>query len=418
MKRFALLVPAVVLTLAGVASAQDAPAEAGRRMEYPFILRDSPARLFTMRQFDEDALSGYRFLADLAGRNLHPVISAVVQAVFDIGFFKDLTHEEAHRSILVGEDIGAVSHPFPFEKRSGYVDGVTDATLQRLRDTKLPTFIRLHTAGFESDYMLATREETLFAFGDERPRDLLVEYLLRKWAIVRYFTEGLFHHDTDGPEETNELERDVVGNDLYGAIRHLFRPAMTYTRYTRLSDLTGEERRYLRRVEWRTFLNLVNPNIVGVRGFRLSDDLRLNVGLGHCLGPFGDFIDEKIWLALRGTIKVHAYVREFENLDRWFLAGGVGVLDFPVTKRVSVSAMAHGWNEPLGLDFRGRSGRRGGAVDATGHYWFPLRASARLEYLSLDLGLIAKTAGFLPEEIVMGRHFGVRLGLTLGFRER
>jgi len=109
MKRFAFLV--LAMTFAGAASAQDIPAGTGNRMEYPFILRDSPARLFTMRQFDEDALSGYRILADLARRNLDPVISAVVQAVFDIGFFKTLTHEEAHRSILVGEDIGAVSHP-------------------------------------------------------------------------------------------------------------------------------------------------------------------------------------------------------------------------------------------------------------------------------------------------------------------
>ncbi len=40
-------------------------------------------------------------------------------------------------------------------------------------------------------------------------------FVLDKFGIIRYFTEGIFHHDTDGPEEANELERDIVGNDLY-----------------------------------------------------------------------------------------------------------------------------------------------------------------------------------------------------------
>jgi hypothetical protein len=371
-----------------------------------------------MRQIDQDYLSGYRLFADLVDRNFSPVLSYVIQGVFDYCFFKTLTHEEAHRSILVGEDIGAVSHAFPFEKRSGYVDGVTDATLQNLRDTEFPTFIRLHTAGFESDYMLATREEALMALGDESPRVLLVEYLIRKVAIIRYFTEGLFHHDTDGPEEANELERDIVGNDLYGAIRHLFRPAMPYVRYTRLADLTGQERRYLRRVEWRTFLNLANANVIGVSGFRLSPDVVVNLGLGHCLGPFGDFIDEKVWLAGGRAIKVSAYLREFENLDHWFLGGGIGLVDYPLVKRVAVSAMVHYWNQPAGLSFTERTGRPGGAIDVTGRYKFPLRPGGRVDFLSLDLGLICKSAGFLPEELALDRHFGLRCGLTLGFRGR
>jgi hypothetical protein len=396
-----LLLGLTAVPLAG----QDVPAAAATSKGYPFLLRDDPARLFTMRQIDQNYLSGYRLFADLVDRNVSPVVGYIIQGLFDYGFFKTLTHEEAHRSILVGEDIGAVSHVFPFEKRTGYVCGVTDATLENLRDTKFPAFIRLHTAGFESDYMLATREEGLMSFGDESPRNLLVEYLLRKAALVGYFTEGLFHRDTDGPEEANELERDIVGNDLYGAIRHLFRPTMPYARYTRL-------------VEWRTFLNLANPNLVGVTGFRLSEDLRVNVGLGHCMGPFGDFIDEKVWLAYRRTIKVSAYLREFENFDRWFLGAGIGVQDLSLTGRLAMSATAHYWRQPLNLGFTERSGRAGGAVDLSGRFKFPLRPGGRVDDLSLDLGLIYKSAGFLPEELALDRHFGLRCGLTLDFRGR
>ena len=416
MRKAAIFLLATALTAS--LAAQDAGSSATGEERYPFILRDSPARLFSMRQLDEDYLSADRLFVGLLNRNLSPVLSFAIQGACEIFFFHTATHEEGHRSILAGEDIGSVNHPFLFSERGGYVTGVTDAVLQNLRDTSFPTFIRLHTAGFESDYMLSTREETLMSLGEESFRNLAVEYLLRKFGIVRYFTEGIFKHDTDGPEEANELERDVVGNDLYGAIRHLFRPTMAYARYTRLADLTDQERRYLRRMQYRTFLNLGNANVIGMNNFRVSDALRLNVGLGHSLGPFGDFIDEKVWLVVKGKTKITAYAREFENLDHWFFGAGVGICDYRVAKRIEVSAAVHYWNQPLNLSFTERTGRAGGAIDVTARYRISLGRSTRFRYLSLDLGLIAKSAGFLPEEIALGKHLGVRAGLSLVTQDR
>jgi hypothetical protein len=48
--------------------------------------------------------------------------------------------------------------------RGGYIEGATDNSLKKLRDTDFPNFARLYTSGLESDYMLTHREETLFAF--------------------------------------------------------------------------------------------------------------------------------------------------------------------------------------------------------------------------------------------------------------
>jgi hypothetical protein len=383
---------------------------------YPFIIGDSPEHPLTMRQVDQDYLSGYRLFADLTNKNLKPAYSYLIQGLSCLFLLKTMTHEEGHRSILRGENIGSETRPFFFEERAGYVDGVTDQTLKHLRDAKFPTFIRLHTAGFESDYMLATREETLLSFEDESYRNLVVEYLFRKAALITYFTEGIFDRDTDGPEETDELKRDIVGNDLYGAIRHLYRPTMEFRRYTQFSDLTDEEHRYLKRIQWRTFLNLANANLIGKRNFRISDNLKGNIGLGHCMGPFGDFIDEKIWLTYREKLRVNAYVRQFENRNHWFLGAGAGINEYPLARRLTVSATAHYWKQPLGLSFNSGTGKLGGALDVSGSYKFLIRQKSYLKYMSVDIGMISKTAGFLPEEISMDKHVGVRFGLSFGLR--
>jgi hypothetical protein len=414
MNKLAILL--LMILSASPVMAQDGADTGERGKNYPFIIIDSPMRPFTMRKLDQDYLSAYRLFADTANKNFDPVVSYLVQGVSCLFLLKTMTHEEGHRAILREEDIASGTRPFFFENRGGYVDGVTDQTLKNLRDTKFPTFIRLHTAGFESDYMLATREETLLSFEDESYRNLMVEYLFRKAALLIYFTEGIFRRDSDGAEEADELKRDIVGNDLYGVIRHLFRPTMEYRRYTRYSDLTNEELRYLQRVQGRTFLNLANANLVGIRDFRLTDNLKANLGMGHCMGPFGDFIDEKIWLAYRQNLKVNGYLREFENRDHWFFGAGAGINEYPLARRLSVSGMVHYWKQPLDLGFNSGTGKAGGAVDLSGSYKLMIRQKSHMKYLSLDMAMTYKTAGFLPEETALDQHLGLRLGLSLGLR--
>ena len=411
-----IVISLILVFSASTLLAQNSSGANEQERDYPFIVIDSPARFFTMRQVDQDYLSAYRLFADFTNKNLNPVVSYLIQGVSCLFLLKTMTHEEGHRAVLTSEGIDSTSRPFFFQERAGYVDGVTDQTLKNLRDTKFPTFIRLHTAGFESDYMLATREETLLSFEDESYRNLMVEYLFRKAALLIYFTEGIFKRDSDGAEEADELKRDIVGNDLYGVIRHLHRPTMEFHRYTRYADLTDEEHRYLHRVQWRTFFNLANANLIGIRNFRLTDDWKANVGLGHCMGPFGDFIDEKLWLAHGQKLKMNAYLREFENRDHWFFGAGAGIVEYPLLRRLSVTAMAHYWNQPSDLSFNAGAGKPGGGLDVSGSYKIVVTQKSRLKYLSVDMGMIGKTAGFLPEEMALDGHFGLRFGFSFGLR--
>ena len=81
--------------------------------------------------------------------------------------------------------------------------------------------------------------------------------------------------------------------------------------------------------------------------------------------------------------------------------------------RATVSAALHDWNQPADLSFTALDGRSGGAVDVIGRYKVPIKNSTWLRYLSFDVGVIYKTAGFLPEEMALGEHFGARFGLSL-----
>ncbi len=382
---------------------------------YPFILQDSPARLFTMRQFNEDYLSGFRLLSKELDKDLNPILSYSIQsALFFLGF-RSMSHEEGHRSILSAKSIGSVSQPFYFSKRDGYVAGVTDQTLINLRATDFPDFIRLYTAGSESDYMLGNREETLMAFGDETFRNLAVEYLLRKAFLIQYYLIGFIHYDVDGPEESNELKRDVVGNDIYGAARHLFRPTMPFHRYTLWNDLSAEEKNYVYKLGYRSLLNLINLNMIGIPYISISPDLKVNAGMGHVICPFGDLIDETFWISYK-KIKVQTYVREYQNRVNWFMAGGISLKDYPIGKRIEATVAAHGWEQPRNLSFNESAGKTGGAIDITGKYFFNIPGLKSIKRISVDLGFISKSKGFLPEEVYLSKHTGFRVGTTFNIQ--
>ena len=62
---------------------------------YPFIIQDSPALVFTMRQIDEDYLSGYRIYSRILGECFSPAVNYAIQAVTGFLFLIPLTHEEA-----------------------------------------------------------------------------------------------------------------------------------------------------------------------------------------------------------------------------------------------------------------------------------------------------------------------------------
>jgi hypothetical protein len=380
---------------------------------YPFIIQDSPSQIFTMRQLDEDYLSGYRLYSRTLGNCFSPAVNYAIQAVTGFLFFIPMTHEEAHRSVLSTKNIGSIARPFFFSERRGYVYGVTDATLKNLRDTDFPTYSRLHSAGLESDYMLAHREEELFAFEQEKFSNLAVEYLLRKAMILQYYLMGFAKLDVDGVEETDELLRDIVGNDIYGNIRHLYRPTMIFQRYTRYADLTSPEISYLHKIGYRSLLNLVNLNIIGIPNLPLSANTSINFGLGHIMCPFGDFIDENVWITYRKKLLVETYIREYQNNQRWFIAGGIGIKDFPLGDKFISSVNLHVWDQPANLGFNDASGKLGGAVEWVGRYFFVSGKKKQNKAISLDLGLIYKTSGYLPEEIVMQEHFGIRVGTSI-----
>ncbi|MDR1880765.1 MAG: hypothetical protein LBQ78_07500 [Tannerellaceae bacterium] len=137
----------------------------------------------------------------------------------------------------------------------------------------------------------------------------------------------------------------------------------------------------------------------------------MNFSLGYSMAPFGDFIDEHFWLVNR-SLKTHVYFRQYQNKSTWFPAFGVDFQDVVFAKKIYANASLHGWSQPKDLLFYQKDGKVGGAIDLLFKYRFPVRHISRLSGISINLGIVAKTQGFLPEEVEMDKKIGLRFGTS------
>ena len=382
---------------------------------YSFIIQDSPAKLSTMRQFNQNYLSTYRFLNNELNQIAPEKLSRLIQCSIEL-FLYPLTHEEGHRSILTSLGIGSISQPFFNLKGTAYVNGVKDSTLKNLRDNDLPNYIRLHTAGIESDYMLGNKMEEAIIFNSDSKKNLFIELSFRKMLTMAYYTLSLLPALNPKLKEESELERDIVGHDVYGAIKNLYRPNITFYRYTNYEDLTTEERKFVKRVGYRALLNLASPLFLKPLNIIRKENLMLSIGSGYTMSPFGDFIDENFYIQYNKKYNLHAYLRQYQNRNTWFPAGGVSLINCLLTSKLSSTIAGHFWSQPQALDFNTTKSSFGGAGDLLLKYI--VLNTKQSNSLSVDLGLNYKTKGFLPEEVVMKEHFGICLGVSINLLQK
>lgn len=383
---------------------------------YEFTIYDG-SDSSTMNQFSKNYLSSYRIFSKtldelIPNKKVNMIVKLSSIAIFGMPY----THEEGHRSVLTHKGIGSISQPFFGSNGAAYVKGVKDIELINLRNTDLPNYARLHSAGLESDYMIANRIEELVVFQEESYQILKEEYLLRKFGLMAYNLTNLFPSlSPDIEEETNELKRDIVGHDIWGFVRHLHRPNMPFYRYTDFEDLTNVEKKYSKGLAWKSFSNLLSPMLFGKSNFDVNANLKANFSIGHSLSPFGDYFEQNVYLFYKNKYKVIAYVREYMNKDNTFLASGLKLHNYKLSNKLAASIGLDIWNQPENLSFTTSNNKVGGNIYLKLNHFTFQNNTGFIKGIGLFSEVFYKTEGFLPEYASLENDFGLRIGFSISY---
>ncbi len=341
-------------------------------------------------------------------------------------------HEEGHRAVLSREKIGSFNGVYRFRPFSGVVavSQVKDEELAAFKARNPGGFVRMSTAGLEMNLELVSSLARTQLF-----------YRTRAWHGFlfwqAYLTNTLYQAtcaSASGDRTTEEEERregaDVASRDFTGLdcnawVYDLFRPGETYEargvhpsgvgvrRYRKRSDLSGEERSYQEQQLALSFLNYLDPALLGLDWFTAEVGerrlpLRFNGRVRHMAAPFGQTIN----LEAYGQYRDYNVALGFQGgMNRKQFFPGISgelhrfPLDLVIGKPITVSARASLWLQPGEQRFREARYRPGALGSLRLAYAF---STAFEPYVEVE----GKSAGWVPGNVWLDANVSARAGLV------
>ena len=345
-------------------------------------------------------------------------------------------HEEYHRAVLGrrGADSFNDVYKFAFAPSGIRVSHVEDDDLVRLKRDHPAEQVRLSAAGIEGEYQLVQQLEK-HTFFDCSPAWHVPVYWLAKLGSIGYVMSStwsavdVFTDEENFRERADVARRDFTGHDFTAWVYDLHRPEEPYTargvhpyggvgidRYIRAADLTVDERRYVQHQGRLQLLNLLDPFLVGLRGFTVPNPLngrpmRLTASVGHVLTSFGDTVDANIFLHqddMRLLVVVHTYgngQRRFPGIDAEVIDHRVSVGGRPL----NVSLRGARWLQPADQRFHTSDSTPGALLG------FTVQRPGRGRiggYFAAE----GKTEGWVAGNVYLGPNVSVRVGLSIELR--
>ena len=227
-------------------------------------------------------------------------------------------------------------------------------------------------------------------------------------------------------EEQNKLDgtsiskRDFIGLDCLGWIRDLNRPRERYAergthpsgvgidRYTTYSELSSKERKYLNASRNLSFLNLVDPFLIGKNEFKTlglfgESDANYNFKLRHDLASFGNSISSQFFYESY-LLKSHATLFLFQNYQHSFPGLEVNLLDVDVGSKWALDIRGQIWKQPKDFLFDTGSGMLGGLGGVKVAY-------SGFGAMHPYLNIIGKTKGWVSGVVDQDRSLETILGI-------
>lgn len=335
-------------------------------------------------------------------------------------------HEEWHRAVMSRRGISSYNDIYNFDlgASSVSVSHVRDEDLVRLKRDYPAEQVRLSAAGIEGDLMLGLElDKDRFFFGT-RAGTVVTQWLATLQAISYMYTAAF---DSDGAtndfnrEDGSNVEiRDFTGLDPDGWVYDLFHPDEPYElrgihpsgvgidRYRSESDFTSRERRYLRNQAHLSWLNLVNPQLLGWYAFGLGSigglPASFNASAQHMMAPFGYTLGLNLF-GQAGRYKALAELRAFVS-DSLVLPGvALELVRYPLPwLGASLTPSARLWLQPDEQRFFAGSAAPGAALE--------LRVNAPVYGpFELYLEASAKTPGWIAGNVFLDESVNLRSGL-------
>ncbi len=314
-------------------------------------------------------------------------------------------HEEWHRNVLAVNGFESKNSHW-----QGIVTKVKDEDLVALKKKSPADMVREATSGNEAHYEFVTELEKDHFFSNVNSWNYSLywgSYIVNSAYLTTavYSKKGLKNFKNS--EDQNILHRDVNGYDAINAVYDLFKPNEPYQsrgvhpsgvgidRYVEFEDLTSEEQRYLKLQTGLSYLNFLDPNLIGIHG--MGKRKNWNINLRHHMASFGYMISPNLFFKTDnfGIVLSPQLYRNYKNSF-----GGVNA-EF---RKDWLKLRASIWTQPKNQSFFESESSLGGLLG--------LSASYPIKSIKPYVEIHSKTEGWVAGNPYLDKNLTIRLGFT------
>jgi hypothetical protein len=302
---------------------------------------------------------------------------------------------------------------------SPYVFGIDNNMLTEYKANHYGNFMRLHTVRKDAHWAKAQILEDKLAQADlsnkNNKRSFLELYLVELFSHRLSTTYNPFAKDRKTPDNISEDKQPIMIDRDKSWVKYLFEPDAEYNRHILNENLTDEERGYLKRSAWLSWMNVLSPQMFGIKKFGLTNSVDFTFSLNYLRTPFGEMFGQTIYLTTNYNLLHGIYLKQYRNHEATTLGIGYKLFNLKLFKNTYVTSTFDYWRQPSGLQCYSKSFAHGFHIGQMLEYNFSPDTYTRQNKASLLIGYEFKTEGYLPQSYFPGQNFDVKAGIKWYF---
>jgi len=333
-------------------------------------------------------------------------------------------HEEYHRAVLTKYNAKSFNdiYKFPFFKSFVSVSHVADEDLVRIANNYKADFIRLNSAGIESQIMqVKTLQQSNFY--SLKPINFITIYLYNILNTSLYImscskvSSDKLVNDMIKEEGSNIEIRDITGLDFTAWVDALYNPdkpyeargihpsGVGYNRYIKVADLSSDEKNYLKKQAYLSLLNLIAPSIYGINKIEWKNFGKFNFAFRHFLTPFGNNVSIDFFFK-KESMNIYIAIHTYSNKNKTFPGLEYSIFDYPIfQKKLNLAFSNNIWIQPYSMSFYDNKGKLGTAISLC----LSSNSGKLMPYIEAEY----KTKGWLPANVYLEENYSINAGLKM-----
>jgi hypothetical protein len=325
--------------------------------------------------------------------------------------FEDVLTENFFLNI---SGINAKINPFAYNKYGiSYLYNINDNLMIEYKQSDYQNFMRLHTIRNDGHYAKSQILE------EELVRADLSNSNNKLQCVLYYIMELGYHRSlnmynpfaNEVKSQNWETEKQPLLIDRNRSwVKSLFEPETAYQRHVKQADLTEEETNYIKRSAWFSWLNLLSPQMLAIKKFKINKNNSFTFIVDYLRVPFGEMFGQHIWLMHNYSHLHGVFLKQYRNYGKTTLGIGYKLYDFKLLRNAFVTTTLDYWQQPLELQFKDNSFANGFHVGQIFECQFLPNKYKNVNNLSLFVGYDYKTKGYLPQSYFLEKNFDIKVG--------